>query len=330
MKKIGLFGCKTTTIFLLESLKEVVDISCVITISPEVGLKNEVADYTDITKYCKKNEIDVYEASRYDLKSSEDIALFERLNLDIAFVIGWQRLIPKEILNTFSVGVFGMHGSTDDLPLGRGRSPMNWALIERRKHFFTNLFRYDPGVDSGDILDTFAFSIQCNDTAETMHYKNVLAMKTLIAKNIKNLISDNFSLHKQNDTKPTYYPKRSPKDSLINWRQDIFSIDSFIRAVTSPFNGAFSYINNEKVIIWRAAIFETDIVDYGYCNHAWGTVVEVFPSGKFLIKCRGGLLLVHTFDANIEIRKNEVFHSQEEDLKTFILNDVGFHDLIGD
>ena len=47
-----------------------------------------------------------------------------------------KRLIPIDILEQFSVGAFGMHGSSMDLPLGRGRSPLNWSLIEGRKFFY--------------------------------------------------------------------------------------------------------------------------------------------------------------------------------------------------
>ena len=327
MKKVAIFGCKATTIYLIESLKADFDIACVITISPEQGKKAEVADYTDVREYCSTLGIPVYSAKRYDLKSDEDTNALAQLKLDTAFVIGWQRLIPKAVLSNFSIGVFGMHGSTDDLPVGRGRSPMNWALLEGRSHFFTNLFRYDSGVDSGDILDTMAFSLQPNDTAETMHYKNVLSMKALILKNKAVLLSGDLALKKQKDTAPTYYPKRTPADSLLDWRRDIFQIEAFIRAVTRPFNGAFSFVGQHRVRIWRACIFETALVDFGFPDEVAGTVVEVFPGGKFLIACRGGLLLVHEFDAPLAVTKGMVLSSPVEQIKRFETNECGFHDM---
>jgi methionyl-tRNA formyltransferase len=327
MKKVGIFGCKSTTLFLIKSLIDKIRIEYVITISPEQGKKNQVADYTDLRYYCNKHEINIYHAKQYSLATQEDKNFFLKSGLDIGFVIGWQRLIPKEILELFTIGIFGMHGSADDLPIGRGRSPMNWALIEQRKHFFTNLFKYDPGVDSGDIVDTFCFSIQSSDTAETLHYKNMLAMKTLILKNMDALLTGKINLKKQRQLQPTYYPKRTPKDSLIDWRQDIFQIESFIRAVTKPFNGSFSYIENRKVTIWRASIFETDLVNYGYTEERWGTIVEVFPNGKFLVKCRGGLLIIHEFETEVNIEKGMILVSPVEQIRHFQLNEYGYHDL---
>ena len=148
-----------------------------------------------------------------------------------------------------AIGSFGMHGSSMDLPLGRGRSPMNWSLIEGRDIFFTNLFRYDSGVDSGDILDTFRFDILDKDTSETLHFKNTLAMKFLIEKNLDSLLGKDFHLKKQKNISPTYYPKRTPDDSLIDWNSNINDLDRFIRAVTKPFNGAFTFCCKKSLYI---------------------------------------------------------------------------------
>ena len=76
---------------------------------------------------------------------------------------------------------------------------------------------------------------------------------------------------------PTYYPKRNPSDSLIDWSLDIFRIERFIRAVTIPFNGSYSFISDEKIIIYDSQIFET--IDFGYDDEN-GKIVEVFPNEK--------------------------------------------------
>ena len=326
-KKIVIFGCKTTTIFLIDSLKEYLMFDNIVTISPKKGQSAQVADYIDMAQYSNDNNMTCYSAHRYDLKNEEDFNYFKSQKFDIGFVMGWQRLIPEDILNTFSIGVFGMHGSTDDLPRGRGRSPMNWALIENRSFFVTNLFKYNAGVDSGDILDKFTFSIQTNDTAETMHFKNVLAMKNLILKNIDKLVKNVFTLDKQKEGIPSFYPKRDPSDSLIDFNNDIFSIDAFIRAVTKPFNGAFSFIENKKVVLYRASIFETDITEHIYKDKIDGEVLEIFQNGKFIVKCRGGILIVHEYDAIESLSKGDLFGTYNKTIKHFQRNRYGTYDL---
>lgn len=324
--QIAVFGCKATTLFLLDNLNIPYPVRHLITIAPEAGQKHDVADYLDLKAAAESRGLQVYQAKYYSLKHPDDQAYIKSLGIDIAFVMGWQRLIPAEVLSGLSIGAFGMHGSSMNLPLGRGRSPMNWSIIEGRQAFYTNLFRYDPGVDSGDVVDTFKFQITPGDTAETMHFKNTLAMKYLIERNIESLARNQFKLSKQDESiTPTYYPKRTPQDSLIDWEQDVQVIARFIRAVTRPFNGAFSFVGDQQISIWEAQVF--DVHDFGYETWAAGTVVAVFESGKFLVKCFGGLLLVNAYDAPFAVERGMQFGNNGLEIPVFGRNKLGFFDL---
>ena len=324
--KIAIFGCKTTTLFLLENLRLPTPVSHLVTISPEQGTRHEVADYMDLKVAAEAKGISVYTARTYSLKNAEDQAYLASLGLDIAFVVGWQRLVPAEVLSAIRIGTFGMHGSSMNLPLGRGRSPMNWSIIEGRQAFYTNLFRYDPGVDSGDVVDAFKFQITARDTAETMHFKNTLAMKFLIEKNLAALLRNEFTLTPQDlSIEPTYYPKRAPADSLIDWRLDAPALERFIRAVTRPFNGAFTFWGNHKIIFLDAQVF--DLHEFGYEGLKPGTVAAVFESGKFLVKCFGGLLLVNAFEAEFAVRAGMEFDANGFAPKAFPRNEGGNFDM---
>jgi methionyl-tRNA formyltransferase len=327
-KKIAIFGCKSTTQLLMESLSSQVKIDWLITINPALAKKFEVADYTDLTQYCQDNEIKMYTATNYSLKSEKDYEFFESNQISLAFVMGWQRLVPENILNTFSIGAFGMHGSAIDLPKGRGRSPMNWAIIEGKKQFYTNLFKYDPGVDSGDVLDTYKFQITDKDTGESMHFKNTLSMIYLVKRNLPILQQGNFSLqHQRKDIIPTYYPKRNPEDSLIDWEEDITALERFIRAVAPPFNGAYSYLDGiNKIVILEAQIF--DFSDFGFNNSAIGEILQVFPNGKFVTKCFGGLLLVNKFETSHHPIKGQILSNGPGLKRTFPRNNQGNFDII--
>lgn len=315
---IVVFGCKSTTKFLCEFLISIGKLKCIITIDEGLAKKNDVADYYSLSDFALKNDIQIYFAKSYSLNDNHDLSFCNKLGIDLAFVIGWQRLIPKPILSSIKIGAFGMHGSSLNLPLGRGRSPMNWALIEGRKVFYTNLFRYDEGVDSGNILDYYKFSITSKDNAETMHFKNILAMKYLVAKNLESLLENNFILKPQLNITPTYYPKRNPIDSIINWNDDVYNIERFIRAVSYPFNGAFTFINSSKLIIKSAQVF--DIQDFGYDEFRAGTVVEIFFPNKLLVKGFGGLLLINEFKSECKVYKLDIFGNNNFLLKNFKLN----------
>lgn len=324
-KRIAVFGCKETTEYLLTFLRELAEISLIVTIDFQKGTEMQVAGFKDIAGFAKEKNIDFYVAKKYSLKSDQDYQVIADNQIDIAFVIGWQRLIPQRILDTFAIGAFGMHGSSMNLPLGRGRSPMNWSIIEGRSVFYTNLFKYDPGVDSGDIVDTFKFQISNRDTAATMHFKNALSMKFLISKNLTSLMKGDITCVKQReDLIPTYYPRRFPENSIINWSQDIINIDRLIRAVSQPFGGAFSFVSGEKVTIFSAQIF--DLNEFGYEHVEEGTIVELFNENNLLVKCFGGLLLLTDFKAEINLKRYDVFQKDDNSFEYFPLNKLGFYD----
>jgi methionyl-tRNA formyltransferase len=65
------------------------------------------------------------------------------------------------------------------------------------------------------------------------------------------LISGNYSLQKQDDTKATYWEGRSPADGEIKQSMTIDEVDRLIRATTHPYPGAFYYDRDgEKLIVW--------------------------------------------------------------------------------
>lgn len=327
--KVCLFGCKSTTLLLARNVQKLLGIDTIVTIAADKAERAQVADYHDIAPWCADHNVTLRYAARYDQKDAADHAFFEEQGFDVGFVAGWQRLVPTEILRSFSVGVFGMHGSAADLPIGRGRSPMNWSLIEGRKAFYTNMFKYDPGVDDGDILDTLAFSISDQDTAETLHYKNTLSMIGLIKRNLAHFQNGTLSYTPQKDLEPTYYPKRTPDDSLIDWTSPVDVIERFIRAVAPPFNGAFTYAGAHKVSILRAAIFELDTVPLGVSADNWGEIAEVLPNGKFLVKVPGGLLIIHDYKAEDGFTPvpGMMFTDGGLERKTFPTNAYGGYDL---
>ncbi|MEX0284709.1 MAG: methionyl-tRNA formyltransferase [Paracoccaceae bacterium] len=327
--KVCLFGCKSTSELLARHILDHLSLDTVITIATEKAEKAQVADYKDLAPWCKGNGVSLRYADRYDQKSETDTSFFEEQKFDVGFVNGWQRLVPDNILSTFRIGVFGMHGSAANLPIGRGRSPMNWSLIEGRRVFYTNMFKYKAGVDDGDVVDTMAFGINDQDTAETLHYKNTLSMVAMIQRNAARFQSDDLTYQAQDDDlEPTYYPKRSPDDSLIDWTGPIDNIERFIRAVAPPFNGAFTFAGSIRLSILRAAIFELD--NSVLCSQPakWGEVVEVFGNGKFLVKAPGGLIIVHDYEANgFQPEPGMVLDNGPMSIKRFGRNSHGGHDL---
>lgn len=322
---IILFGCKDTTLHVMKWAKKRGLLIHLITLTPDKAAEQKVAGYEDLSVYTNLFS-SIHLVDRYDLKSSIDIEYISSLNCNVGLCMGWQRLIPRSVLDRIPFGVYGMHGSSQNLPYGKGRSPMNWSIIEGRSWFFTNLFSYRAGVDDGPILDTSCFSIQEADTAETLHFKNTTAFLKLLDSNLDKILSNKVLLREQEKGVDSFYPKREPENSQIDWYDSIHNIDRLIKAVSKPFNGAFSHYGTCKVTIFRASIFYVDLEDHYYKDSKIGAVCDVYPNGKFLVKCNGGVIIVHEFESEFEISESLVLKSEKQ-CKAFARNRYGFFDI---
>jgi len=274
-----------------------------ILLSKEDAKTHNVSGYIDYEPLAKLHNIPVYYVKSFSMKDKMDVQFFKENKFDLLLQGGWQRLFPVEILNTFSVGCIGVHGSSDFLPKGRGRSPLNWSLIENKKRFIMQYFLMKSGADDGDVFASVQFDINEFDDIKTLYYKNTMVTKKILLEYIPRLLKGDVSFEKQHGD-ATYYPKRTIEDGQIKWaKDDIDSIERLIRASTKPYPGAFSYLNEEKMIIWEGQILDRNIK---YENAGYGEIVEIFDEA-IIINCLGGLYLIGEYEVEGVLKVGDCF-----------------------
>ena len=294
--RIAVFGCGFTTWELISRLtKAGVRISHCITIDEVEADRQQASGFVDLVPQVTALGIEVVTVDSYDLSTVADYRHVTNLELDLGLCAGWQRLLPEWCLESTRCGVYGMHGSNRPPPHGRGRSPLNWSLVLDKRIFYTYLFRYDAGVDSGPIVDIQSFDINYWDTAYSLHLKNVVTMSVLCLRHLDRIIDGSVELFEQPENTPSYYPKRTDEDGRIYWDDSTSDIYNLIRAVTRPFPGAWTFWGEKyvKVLrIWDACPFDTRLT---WPNSGFGEIVEVFADGTFVVRTGDGSLYVREY-----------------------------------
>lgn len=303
MSKIVFCGCCEVGVYILNNLlADGVQIDYIISLTPEQSEKFCISGYYDYREIASEHQIKNYIPKSYNLKNKDDINFFKSNNFDLMIQGGWQRLFPSDVLNTLSIGAIGIHPSPDLLPKGRGRSPLNWSLIQNKKRQLLHIFLISDGVDDGEIIDYEYFEINSFDNIKTLYYKNSIITYRLLKNNLDKILAKNLVFKKQIGD-ASYFSKRTPQDSRILWNEmDVTEIYNLVRASTRPYPGAFTSNsnNNEKMYIWNAQIFDHSII---YSDSKIGEVVEIFDN-DLIINCLGGLLLVTDFDGKVS--KNDI------------------------
>ena len=303
--KLAIFGVKDTTEEIVEFIhNKIRKIDVIITIHPDVLKGNHVAGFKGLKIFEEKYGIRVFEARSYSLNDEETVAFFKENNFDIGISMGWQRLIPGQVLNAFSKGVFGFHGSCGYLPYGRGRSPLNWSVINGDSRFILNLFRYDEAADSPNVFANRMFAITEHDTIRTLQYKNLLVSKQLITQLLQAYEQGTISVDTTSADPDSWYGKRTAQDGKINFMDKTRVIYNLIRGVGKPFPGAFVYREEEKIIIWEAHPFD-EMLDFS--SYKPGQVIDVFD-GKAIVRTIDGSLLLDAYEALTSLKPVDLLH----------------------
>lgn len=292
--KILFVGC---TEFGHETLRYLINqgykVDSIVTIDRQTAERHDVAGYYPFENIAERNKIDIYYPKKFSMASETDYNYFGRREADAMIVFGWKRLIPSEVLTCFKLGAFGMHGSAYDLPKGRGRSPMNWSLIQNLERFVASLIKYRSGPDSGRVVNSTKFDINKHDDIRTMYYKLVMATQALLRESLDEILANEVELRAQ-EGEPTYYPKRYPEDGTIVWENPTKQIYNLVRAVADPYPGARTECDGTAICIWNARPFSYDF----QFNATTGEIVQVFrPSSDFVVKTADGTVLVTRWEA---------------------------------
>jgi len=185
--------------------------------------------------------------------NSEAVAnVLRELSLDIVFVIGWSQIIKPEILKIPKLGMIGAHASL--LPHDKGSAPINWSLIRGAKKTGNTLIWLEEEVDSGLIIDQREIEITPYDTCATLYKKVAETNKEMILNCLSKLSNREKLGTPQPKINEPILPRRRPTDGLINWDQRSYEVYNFVRALTRPYPGAFSYLDGKKYIIWKSFV----------------------------------------------------------------------------
>lgn len=301
--ELVVFGVKDTSENIVEFIhKSIRPVDLVITISKEVLNRNQVSGFKGLSVLTEKYGIPVFEADSYFLTDEKTRKFMEENQFEIAVSMGWQRLIPKEVLDKFRYGVYGFHGNCGYLPFGRGRSPLNWSIIQGDTRFNLNLFRYDENADSPNVFATEMFSLTMHDDIRTAQYKNMICSKNLIRKLLKAYEEKNIVIRTESKDFDSWYMKRTAADGKIDFRGRTRDIYNLIRGVAAPFPGAFAMCAGEKVTVWEAHPFD-EMIDFS--AYAPGEVVDVFD-GKPVVRTVDGSLLIDRYECSRRIEAGDV------------------------
>lgn len=173
---------------------------------------------------------------------------------DLIVANNWRTWLPPEIFDLPPHGTLNIHDSL--LPTYAGFSPLIWALINGEKEVGVTAHRMDAELDMGDVLLQRSVPVGPHDTATDLFHRTVDLIGPLVTDSLELIASGRAVWTPQDRSRSSFFHKRSPEDSRIDWTWPAEDLERFVRAQSDPYPNAFTHHRGKRVRIVSAAVSE--------------------------------------------------------------------------
>ena len=207
-----------------------------------VVLRNKIDK--KILKFYKKKKLVHFNFK--NINSKKNINILKKFNSDLLISMSYNQIFKKIFFKIMKKKIINCHAGA--LPFYRGRSPINWAIINGERKIGITTHFVDLKIDNGDIIEQKFLKIKKKDTFKTILEKCYIACPKQLYGVIRKIRNKTIKTIKQSSIskKGSYYPKRKKGDEIINFNNDYNSLNNFVRGLFFPSIGARFFYNKKS------------------------------------------------------------------------------------
>ena len=223
-------------------------IECVYTQPPQKSQRGQKINKSPIQKISETLNLEF--RSPNSLKDNkEELDHFKSLDADLAIVVAYGQIIPKEFLKLTKKGFINIHASI--LPKWRGAAPIQRSIMNLDKETGISIMKIQEELDTGPVCNIYKINIENNLNAEDISEKlSSLAAKKILD-NIDDIFENNANFIEQDHSSATYALKIQKLEGKINWKEEAKVIIGKINGLY-PAPGAYFMFNGERYKILKA------------------------------------------------------------------------------
>jgi methionyl-tRNA formyltransferase len=168
---------------------------------------------------------------------------------DCVVVSSYHRIVGAELLA--KCPFLNVHYSP--LPRYRGRANVNWAILNGEPSAAITVHRIERELDSGNVLFQQQVPIDDRTTATQLYEQLNDIQRQSLGRTVLRFLQGDRGIP-QDGAQATYCCARLPDDGSIDWSRSTVSIDRLVRALTSPYPGAFTWFKGRLLRVWSASV----------------------------------------------------------------------------
>ena len=186
--------------------------------------------------------------------NKEEYNYLKELDADIAIVVAYGQIIPKEYLSLVKKGFVNIHASL--LPKWRGAAPIQRSIMNLDKETGISIMKIGEKLDTGPICNSYKIEITDNDNTQTISEKLSALAAEKILDNIDDILENKIQFKEQSHNEASYATKIEKTEGQIRWNENAESIIGKVNGLYSN-PGAFFIYKGERYKILKAELTTT-------------------------------------------------------------------------
>ncbi|MDC1140253.1 formyltransferase family protein [Candidatus Pelagibacter sp.] len=241
-----------------------------------------------ILPFLKKNALNYNIIN--NVNESKIVSYIKKNNIDFNIIAGFPYIFKKDLLNSVNYATLNLHGGR--LPKYKGASTLNWQIINGERKIGISIIKANEKIDQGSILGQSDFRLKENHDISDVHRIANIKFAKLLSKVLIQFIRNKIIYSRNTGGK--IYKQRNISDGLILWqkmnKEEVFN---FVRAITNPYPGAFSFLknNNKKITIFKCKPYK--------CLLRYKPGFIFYKKNYFFVKCKKGCIKLLKFEGKI-------------------------------
>ena len=181
----------------------------------------------------------------------EEFEYFKNIEADLAIVVAYGQIIPKNFLNLTKKGFINIHASI--LPKWRGAAPIQRSIMNLDKETGISIMKITEELDTGPVCNVYKIDLEKNLNANDISEKLSLLAAEKILDNIDDIINEKAKFIEQDHSKATYASKIQKAEGKIDWNESAQNIIGKINGLY-PIPSAFFTFKGERYKILKGEI----------------------------------------------------------------------------
>ena len=219
-------------------------------------------------------------------ENNAEYEIFKNIQADLAIVVAYGQMIPKNFLNLTKKGFINIHASI--LPAWRGAAPIQRSIMNLDNETGISIMKINEELDTGPVCNIYKIKLDQTLNAQEVSEKLSYLAADKILNEVNNILNGKSKFIDQDHSKASYAKKISKNEGLIDFNEEANKILGKINGLY-PSPGAFFNFKGKRYKILRAEIGDglgeagevlTDKLEIACSKKKSIKVIEIQKEGK--------------------------------------------------